>query len=330
MDPAAEAAKLIAARRQAAEAQHMEEETPEPPEPRQERAEAPESRPEESEEETGGQDEQFEAQPAPPTEDPEFMQYWATLEGPAKERLRRGWIQRNEAFAKLKELEDQNKVLMTMLQAQQGNQATNQMQAQSLANAPEPPAATAYPEPFPKEGTIEEQDEWRVGKKAWDASQKAALRVAQEENRKLIYALAPHLQELEIAKSEREWQKLNPVLDGLDLSREEIEPVVRQILQNDSKRSLRSAVFEAADIVGALAPKSKPRATPRQQAAPPSVQTPGAGRMPTQEQTPEQRAEQHLQETAERLRKAGQQGDFQTASDMLAGVWSKVSPRIRR
>jgi hypothetical protein len=98
------------------------------------------------------------------------------------------------------------------------------------------------PPPGP-DATDEERFDYAMEKKAHEHAWKHNMRFGQE----LIQAIAPALKGTLENEREKEWSSLDQALQANGTSRDEIEPIVNEILKADPRRSLRSATFDAMD-----------------------------------------------------------------------------------
>jgi len=238
------------------------------------------------------------------TEDPVG---WDQLSGPAQERFRKLARERNELLKGQEQTQAQMKMLMEMVQRQQAAGANPQQAAQGTAEALAP---VEFNEPFPEDGSLEEQAEWKQAKHAFEASQRAT----QGEIKRFIYALAPHLQQVYTIQQEKEWQDVP--LKKWGLTREEVEPAIERIRQQRPGTSIKAAFFEALAESGVDVPMRTQAPTP------PQVQQPGAGRQVPPGQAPQATTEDKeaakRRELRQQIANAGWAGDHQSAGNALA------------
>lgn len=189
------------------------------------------------------------------------------------ERIRRLAQEKNEAAAKAAQLEQ--------LQQQQARELEELRQKAELHQQVAPaPDITQFKEPFPEDGTPEEQELWQHRKLTWEKDTAPALRASQE---LVAKALAPLQQQGAQAMLEREWASLQPTLDRYGTSRAELEGSAMEMLMMNPSMGLRPAVHMAMDMRGVYdshVPEAPPAQVPGSGNAPP-VEPPPAPALPS-------------------------------------------------
>lgn len=184
--------------------------------------------------------------------------------GAAHERIRKLARERNEAK---KENELLRQELLKSRVVPQNGQANGAQNGNHPQVQPGPPP---FDRPAPDQNASDEEKlDYLIDKKAHERGWHHAMRLGQE----LVQALAPALAGPLEAAREKEWDQLGPSLDLAGTSRDEMEPLVNEVLKADPRRSLRSATFDIMDRMNLLGGRA---AAP----TPPAQTKPGANGKP--------------------------------------------------
>lgn len=192
----------------------------------------------------------------------------------AHERIRELGRAKNEAEARAQALESRLEALEARFQS--GDKPNRD-------EAPEPPRGPElqpYPEPYPKDGTYEEQEAWERDSRVWEMSQ----RVAASHNQELISALGevvgPIVADFHGRQREEAWGRVTPILEQMGVARDEVEPSVVAMLKANPSLNLEGAVYQAiAYNKIPVAERVQARAAPAEATPPEVVNRPGAGRV---------------------------------------------------
>lgn len=240
-----------------------------------------------------------------------------------QERINRLSGKNREKDEAIELLKEQNRLLATALAGRNGQQPQQQT-----------PVGVPFQEPFPIDGTPEQQQDWREGKRIHDmASQQALQMAAALEQRR-----APLDNEMRAVLLEREWSRqegklqrwARPLGMTTDELRNEMEPFVQELYRNPANmsRTLGSVLHDVADHLDLDGEPSM------QSAPPPNVSRPGAGRsaIPSAPKTTE-KPEKTRKSVLEEARQLGRQGKTREAEALLRKAMQEgisVFPRKER
>jgi len=152
--------------------------------------------------------------------------------------------------------QERNAATQAQLQAEQQvgqlrQQAEEQRQQLELAQQSRQPQVDqfAFKEQFPEEGSIEEQESFRIRKEAYERDTLPALKQQAEYFAKLT---APLQQEAAMRSIEGEWNGIADIMERNGTSRAELEPMVMQVLTSPggAHRNVRSVAHDVMAQMG--------------------------------------------------------------------------------
>ena len=209
---------------------------------------------------------------------------------------------------------------------QELQQLRGQIGAQQQVAPQQPPRLEPFSEAFPEDGSLEEQESWRIRKEAYGIAQAEVMKLAQS----FAGVMTPMLQRQAMAEREQEWEQVSPGLRRIYVAREELEPMVDAILQSNPQLGLKTAVLASLENLG-MADEFFARAGSAvrpPEPSPPAVSVPGSGRaerVPAAQPTAATPMEQvqELYRQAQEYAKSGRQ-------DLADSMLSKAASIRRR
>jgi len=228
----------------------------------------------------------------------------------SSERIRKLARERNEAKEAQEKAIQENAQWRSWYEQNAAQQQTGQVQ-QATNNFGNEPTMEAFSEVFPEEGTMEEQESWKI--------RKEAHKIAQTETMKAMKAVAnlvgPMFAQNAQTARESDWKGLGPELQRFGTSREELEPLVAEMLRQQPTRDLRGTAYDAMAMIGALNPDSH--------TAPPPVATPGSGRTaPAAKPPPQQTRADMVTGLLSKMKTQGTEGRHSDSLNTLAELFS--------
>jgi len=171
-------------------------------------------------------------------------------QGRTYERIRQLARERNEERQRV-----------ALLQAELQRLQVVQPQAQAQNGQQNGQAAKpVYDKPAPGEdATDQERLEYLVDKRAYERSHEQVMAFGAE----LIKSLTPIIGHSLRDARDKEWAEMDSTLQTHNTSREEIEPYVQRVLEQQPHRSLRSVTFDVIDQIMRSQNQPKPPAPPR-------------------------------------------------------------------
>lgn len=235
-----------------------------------------------NQEESASSDTQAQPQESPPVEQPQEPEQAQTPESltgqetpeelnqlgygtDASNRIRKLARERNDAHEKSQKLEQETHQWRSWYEQNGAQQQAQQVQ-QATSNFGQKPAMESFDEPFPEEGELEQQESWKIRKEAHGIAQKETMKAMQA----VANLVGPMFAQNAQVQRESEWGGIAPELTRFGTSREEIEPLVTEMLRQQPTREMRGAAYDAMAMIGALSSDAA--------ATPPAVATPGSGR----------------------------------------------------